>query len=222
MEPIMTIKDKVTTNIELLATFNHIQLRDWAKANGMDSAPGFARFKTALKTNGIDYAALRQASRAIDQAKTEALCTHQVTFYSDAKAKNDRFAICDKGGEPVWHGQFFDDRNYNGEQSSGEMAAALKAVWLASKVKEALGAETLKLILKVDAEWLCWANDTDGKGGKAVKLAQEAKRFGLLLEIEHVYGTQNPADHYTLEKKGFKKWQDNDLVNLAEPLTVNE
>jgi hypothetical protein len=33
-----------------------------------------------------------------------------------------------------------------------------KAVWLAAKVKETLGLSAIKLALKVDAEWLCYAN----------------------------------------------------------------
>jgi len=33
-----------------------------------------------------------------------------------------------------------------------------KAVWLASKVKETRGLSAIKLALKVDAEWLCYAN----------------------------------------------------------------
>ena len=85
-------------------------------------------------------------------ARLEANATASLTLYCDAKANNDRFAICDKGGNPVWHGRFFaTDHDYNGEQSSREIAAARKAVWLAAKVKETLGLSAIKLALKVDA-----------------------------------------------------------------------
>lgn len=144
-----------------------------------------------------------------------------LTLYSDAKASHRRFAICDRNGDPLWHGRFFDDdRGFDGEQSSGEMEAAKKAVWLAGKIKQAIGAADLTLTLMVDAEWLCWANeamkpDWNGKtGGKAKYLALAAKKAGICLDVQHVRGVDNPADAYTV-CTGFKKWSDNDLTVLA-------
>jgi hypothetical protein len=150
---------------------------------------------------------------------TEAAVTHTVILYSDAKAKNDRFGITDKDGNPVWYGRFFDnDRDYNGEQSSGEMAAANKAVWLASKVGESAGAGGIKFILMVDVQWLTYANsdliNTDA-GGKAKALRYAAERLGVVLDVGHVAGLDNPADKYTV-CDGYKKWQDNDLAALAK------
>jgi len=144
-----------------------------------------------------------------------------LTLYSDANASHSRFAICDRDGKPLWYGRFFDnDREFDGEQSSGEMAAAKKAVWLAGKIKEAIGADSLRLTLMVDAEWLCWANealkpDWNGKtGGKAKFLAFAAKKAGVDLDVQHVRGVDNPADPWTTAA-GFKKWSDNDLAALA-------
>src|SRR5215472_2077692 len=106
----------------------------------------FTRFKKALTANGINYDRLIALASADKTARLEANATASLTLYSDAKAKNDRFAICDKRGNPVWHGRFFaTDHDYNGEQSSSEIAAAKKAVWLASKVKETLGLSAIKL-----------------------------------------------------------------------------
>lgn len=120
-----------------------------------------------------------------------------LTLYSDAKASADRYAICDKDGHPAWWGRFFeDDYYYRDEQSSGELSAACKAVWLAGKVGEYLG-EKIKLILCVDAEWLCHANRTDGKGGKARRLSSVAKNAGIDLEVRHIPGKNNPADKWT-------------------------
>lgn len=137
----------------------------------------------------------------------------QLILYSDAKAKTERFAICDHAGNPVWYGRFFDnDYDFNGEQSSGELSAAKKAVFLASKVQEEIN-EPLKLTLYVDAQWLCWANADNGKGGKAKKLRSAAKRLGVEMEVVHISGKSNPADQYTI-CKGFKKWQDNVLSEL--------
>ena len=144
----------------------------------------------------------------------------KLVLYSDAKAKNNRFGITDADGNPLWYGLFFDsDRDYNGEQSTGEMAAAKKAVWLAGKIKEILNLKNIELELRVDAEWLTWANeanrsDHDGKtGGKALKLAYAAKKAGIELTVEHVRGVDNPADKYTI-CYGHKSWRDNDFEKL--------
>ena len=141
----------------------------------------------------------------------------RITFYSDAKAKLNRFGICDFRGRPLWHGTFFkDNREYNGEQSCGEMVAAKKAVWLASKVAEAVG-RPVALTLKVDAQWLIYANKVaagEKGGGKARALGILAQKLGVILTVEHVYGIANPADAYTI-CRGFKRWRDNDFVKLA-------
>jgi hypothetical protein len=131
------------------------------------------------------------AASADKTARLEANATASLTLYCDAKANNDRFAICDKRGNPVWHGRFFFaiDHDYNGEQSAGEIAAAKKAVWLAAKVKETLGLSAIKLALKVDAEWLCYANTVrQGKegGGRARALGDLAIRSGVVLTVEHI------------------------------------
>jgi hypothetical protein len=158
--------------------------------NGQRDA--FTRFKEALAANGINYDRLIAVASADKTARLEANATASLTLYSDAKAKSDRFAICDKRGNPVWHGRFFaTDHNYNGEQSSGEIAAAKKAVWLASKVKETLGLPAIKLALKVNAEWLCYANAVrqgNPGGGRARALGDLAIRSGVVLTVEHIVG----------------------------------
>ena len=193
------------------------ELVRFGKESGFDSRAGFASYKKALLSEaGIDFNSLN-AERRTEKAKNlTAACKHQITLYTDAKAKFDRFAICDCNGEVVWYGRFFDnDRDYNGEQSSGEMAAAKKAVWLALKVAEALGESAIALNLKVDAEWLTWANGTDPKvGGKAKALREAAQRLNVALTVEHIPGTTNPADAWTI-KSGYKKWSDNNLADLA-------
>ena len=51
----------------------------------------------------------------------------------------------------------------------------------------------------MDAEWLCHANRTDGKGGKARRLSSVAKNTGIDLEVRHLPGNENPADKWTLK-----------------------
>lgn len=217
------VREIVGQNIDELRNMTtHKELFDWAKAHGIDSAAGFASFKKSLLVGGIDYEALRAGVNKEHAAAGAASATHVVTLYSDAKAKFDRFGITDANGNPVWFGKFFDDdRDYNGEQSSGEMAAAKKAVWLASKVKDAIGAQAIRLELFVDAEWLCYANNVEAgeaSGGKARALAYAAQRLGVVLNVNWIQGTENPADKFTT-CAGFKKWQDTDLASLAKPVT---
>ncbi|MCG3206304.1 MAG: hypothetical protein KCHDKBKB_03038 [Elusimicrobia bacterium] len=218
MKSKLTIKDKVTAAINELRGMNHGQLFQWSRENGLDSRAGFSAFKKALLANGIDYDALRSGHQAAKAEALTAACTHEITLYSDAKASCDRFAICDEDGEVVWYGRFFDDDRdgYNGEQSSGELSAALKALWFARQAANAAGQQAVKLTLIVDAQWLC------SLSGKPAILAQAAKRMNLDLTMEWIRGTSNPADKWTTAT-GFKKWNDGDLASLitvigAEPV----
>lgn len=199
--PKLTIKQQVeAARDDLVAMESHAALTVWAKANGMDSRAGFSNFKKALLTIGVDYDAMRAGARAAKAADLHKKAAASLTLFSDAKARTGRF--------------FENDRDYDGEQSSGEMAAAKKAVWLASKVKEALGVEAIALTLKVDAEWLTWANG-DRQGGRARKLGEAARRLNVALTVEHIPGSENPADQYTV-CSGLKKWSDNDLKALVQ------
>lgn len=217
-----TAKQIVAAHLETLRGLSHGELFTFSREHGINSDSGFAAFKRALLAEGIDYEALRTAGRAAQQQEREAACTHSLTLYTDAKAREDRFAICDADGQPVWFGRFFaDDRDYNGEQSSGEMADAKKAVWLASKVAQAVGAKSIRLNLIVDAEWLTWANAANDpsadrkRGGKALALADAARRCNVVLEVTHIAGADNPADQYTV-CSGFRRWQDSDLALLTD------
>lgn len=210
-----TIKSKVEASVEALREMNHSQLFSWSRDNGLDSRAGFSAFKKALLSIGIDYAALRQSKIEAKEEALTAACTHKIVLFSDAKASHDRFGICDDNGAVLWYGRFFaDDRDgYNGEQSSGELSAALKAIWLARQIANAAGARAAKLTLIVDANWLCTLS------GKAQALAIAARKANLDLAMEWIRGTENPADEWTTVG-GFKKWSDNDLAASATPLST--
>lgn len=211
-----TIKDKVLASAEVLkAMQTPKELRDWAISNGMDNRSAFPKFKDALQEIDIDYNGLKNQISQTQEAELEAQITHEVTLFSDAKASRNRFAITDEDGNPLWYGQFFDnDAEYNGEQSSGELASAKKAVWLASKIKESIGASAIRLNLMIDAQWLCYQ---DHAGQKGFALTILAKKYNIQLNVQWISGKSNPADRYTVER-GFQKWSDNDLSVLGHPL----
>lgn len=139
--------------------------------------------------------------------------THEVTLYTDAKVSKNRFAVCDRDGEVVWYGQFYHTEDA-GEQSRGELCAAGKAVWLASKIREELALPAIQLNLIVDAQWLTYQ---DHGGQKGYRLTYQAIKLKVDLHITWISGTKNPADSWTIES-GYKKWQDNYLPSLARPI----
>ena len=199
-------KKLVSANLETLkAMGTPRELHTWAKAQGIDSASGFAAFKKALLAAGIDYDGMKQDAREARAAEA----THSLILYSDAKWSADRYAVCDKEGNPVWFGKFFAQM---ASQAECELDAANKAVWFASKVKEAVGATSLRLTLYVDAQYLIYQDSPKQKG---YELTKAADKFGIALDVQWIPGNENPADQYTV-CAGFKKWSDNDLGSLAE------
>lgn len=205
-----TIKTQVLEAAETLKAFTtHVQLREWAISQGMDNRSAFPKFKAALLEIGIDYDYVKTGTFA--SARVEP--THEVTLYTDAKASAGRYGITDKDGNVLWHGRFFDTDDA-GEQSRAELCAAEKAVWLCSKIKEAIGAPAIKLTLLTDAQWLTYQ---DHSGQKGYVLTQKSRKFGIEISVEWIPGKENPADKWTVES-GFKKWSDNNLSELAEKI----
>jgi hypothetical protein len=212
----MTIAEQVAADADLLRNAPYTTLLDWATEHNIDNRSAWGRYKRALAAIDVNFDRMRDARRAAAREELVQRATRRLTLYSDARASTARYAICDESGEPVWYGRFFDsDRDYDGEQSSGELAAAKKAVWLAAQVAERTG-EHIALTLRVDAEWLTWANATDGSGGKAKALAAAAQRLGVALQVEHVPGVQNPADAPTVGR-GYMRWQDG-IARLEDAL----
>lgn len=173
-----------------------------------------------IELGGVDYYAARGEQRAATTEQLRAAVTHETTMFVDAKARCQRFGICDADGDVIWHGIFFeDDPSFSygdrNEQSACECAAARKAIWLASKIKESCGAPALRLTLKVDAQWLCTG------GGKSTILQSDARRFNIELNLEWISGTSNPADEWTTAG-GFKKWNEEPLAELATKIEATE
>ena len=210
------MSNKITIKQNVINNKNHLlelakqekacyKLTQWAEEQGYDNRMAFSNFKRALKEIDIDYSNIRNQNAAdkLEQLKGE----HTITLFSDAKAKNNRFGITDEDGDPLWYGQFY---HVMDEQSAGEMEAAKKAVWLARKIADENTIDKINLILKVDAQWLRyankWASDTK-TGGKARQLMESAIKNRVYLKVEHVPGIDNPADEYTT-CSGYLNWHD--------------
>lgn len=173
-----------------------------------------------IEVGGVDYYAARGEQRASTMDQLRESASHEVTLFVDAKARCCRFGICNSAGKPVWHGVFFeDDKSFSygdrTEQSACECAAARKAIWLASKIKESIGASAIRLNLKVDANWLCTLS------GKASILASDARRFNIDLCMEWIPGNENPADKWATAS-GYKRWNDDPVNQLASEIKKGE
>lgn len=114
-----------------------------------------------------------------------------LTLCVDARLEHGRFAITTLAGQPVWFGRFFANDGQISNQATAEKAAAMKAVWLAGKVREAVGASQVHLRLLTDAKWLTMPL------GQAAELHADAKRRGLIFRPFWIAGKTNPADQLT-------------------------
>lgn len=202
-----TIREVVEEAVDQLRDMDRTALRDWAIAAGFDNRSAFPRFKKALKEAGIiDWEADRAAAIAEREEAIQADADRwTVSLISDAKQSTNRFAITDGNGNPVWHGRLFEEAT---TQPQAELLAAAKAIWLAGKVREAVGAVGIRLDLKVDAQWLT------SLSGMAARLIYEAEKANVLLDISWIPGSRNPADRYTV-CRGYLRWDENDLAALA-------
>jgi|GEM_PF-2380584 hypothetical protein len=201
---------------ELRSLLTHTELRNWALAHNYDNRVAFPLFKKALLAINIDYEYLRDGIRAEERDRLQCEVTHCVTLFIDAKASAGRYAITDESGNPVWYGRFFDNDIEHGadEQSGAELCAAVKAVWLASKIREAAGLPVLELVLMTDAQWL---THQDGPHQKGFRLTRDAKRFQLRLDVRWIRGKDNPADRFTTGG-GFMRYSERPLGDLVQPL----
>lgn len=214
-----TIRDIVAENAEAFkaASTTH-KIREIAKAvgilNGTDSEnrARWSPFCKALKTVcHRDYALMKEVASEHAAQELSKKVTHEVTFYSDAKARCERFAICGGDKSVVWYGRFFEGEG--SEQSAAELETAKKAIWLARKIKEIRNLPAIRLNLFVDAQWLCTLS------GKASILATMANTGSVELNIQWIRGTTNPADKWTTAS-GYQKWSEIDVASLAVEIGV--
>lgn len=211
-----TVKQQVAEHAERVKAFKSAdEIKAFIAEIGCNTKQRWSKAVAAIvECGGPDYYMLRGQAREATTDALRAKVSHEALLYVDAKARCQRFAICGPDKKVLWYGIFFeDDQSFSygdrNEQSACECAAARKAIWFASKIKEAVGATALRLNLKVDAQWLCTL------AGKASILSSDARRFNIDLNLEWIAGTTNPADAWTTAS-GFKKWSDCDVASLAQ------
>jgi len=215
-----TTKQLVAEHAERVKLFKSTQeIKSFIEEIGCKTQQRWGKAIAAIiEVGGPDYYALRGETRAATAEALRSSVTHEAELFVDAKARCQRFAICGPDQSVAWFGIFFeDDQSFSygnrNEQSACECAGARKAIWFASKIKEAIGATAIRLTLNVDASWLCTL------AGKAAILATDARRFNIELNMNWIPGTSNPADEFTTASS-FKRWNDNDLTSFAKPIEI--
>lgn len=140
-----------------------------------------------------------------------------LVLFADAKASTGRFGICAADGTPLWHGRFFDnDSHFTGEQSTGELSAAMKAIWLANMVqRHFMDRHQIHLALTVDATWLCTLS------GKAAQLQRHADKCGIVLTMRRVTSKRNLAEPLTT-CSGYLQWDEKFAAKFVVPTTLDE
>lgn len=207
----LTIAERVDADLERLRGMRrHSDLTMWARANGIDSRSGFGIFKKALRERGIDYDGMRLKGLQERELVRTSVVEREVTLCSAFAKGLNRFAVTGEYGEPLWFG---DVRERVADEGEGQVNAALKAIWLASKIAEAASLRRLRLNLIVDAEWLTWSTE---RGQRAGRLRETAARYGIDLALQWRVGARNPA-YDVATGKGFRAWQNNDLEGFARP-----
>lgn len=136
-----------------------------------------------------------------------------LTLCINAAFNSGRFAITTFDGQPVWFGRFFENDGHISNSATAEKAAAMKAVWLAGKVREAMGAEKLHLRLFTDAQWLTMPL------GQAKELHESAAFRGLDFRPRWMSGQSNPADAFT-RCAGYQKADLQAVIELVTETTL--
>ncbi len=197
----------------LQAATTHRELRAWAEAQDLTDPPSqWVKIKTELRKQlDIDYDQLRADTLA---GETKALAevgedapTITLCVAGDDEVKS--YAICPPDNDSEsWYGEYHPkDRVYvEGDALSAETAAAEKAVFLAGKAREAIGADAVRLTILTTHPDLA-----------ATDLAASANRARVIVTVEHT--EQNPAVALT-RAPGYRTWREIRLDRLVTTTTT--
>ena len=207
-----TITAAVTEDADQLkAMTTHGELYRWAKERGLVGNQFWA-VKHELRKIDVDYDSIRdKVTRQRLAELTVASATTALPVIALSAAGADEvasYAVCDDEGTVVWYGTFHErDRLYcKGNQASADTSAASKAIFIASKARQAANLEHAQLNLTLTNPHV----DTD-------YLVRDATTSRLLLHIEiNDDPADPPAATAWCENPGFQHWSQTDLAALVD------
>ncbi|WP_072713699.1 hypothetical protein [Rhodococcus rhodnii] len=205
-----TVENLVKNNVdELTAATDHLALRTWAADNGLATKTLFPKFKTVLlKRCGIDYTALREQARATERDEIAAAAADAPTVLLSCAGDDEArsYAVCGPDGAPAWYGEFFaDDKTWTeGDQSSADLSAAKKALFLAGKTREELKLGAINVELHVVNHDVTIDS-----------LAFDAIRARAIVTV-HIDDDGNDALEWCREN-GYRNWREQNLSELLAP-----
>lgn len=192
---------------ELRTHTTHRAIRAWAEALDLTDPPGqWVKVKTELRKQlDIDYDQLRERTVLNESAEVKAAAADapSVTLCVAGDAEVGSYAVCHPINDTEsWYGTFHPkDRTYvEGDDLSAETSAALKAVFLAGKLRE-----------KIDAPAVALTIFTTHPDLTADDLVAEATRARIAVTVEHT--EQNPAVALT-RAPGYREWREIRLDSL--------
>lgn len=189
---------------ELRAMTSHGDLYQFAVDQHLNTTSLFPKFKSELwKQLDISYDDIRSSAlraRAAEIAEA-AQSAPWVTLYTHGDAEVSAYAVCGEQGENAWYGEFHaEDREFRGDQTSADISAAAKAVFLAGQVRSELELPAIRLRL-------CTPNhEVDQE-----QLAAAATRARVAVTIEVV--EDNPAVE-VVRLPGWQSWREIRLRDL--------
>ena len=119
-------------------------------------------------------------------------------------------AVCDADGEVLEYRKAGLGMPDNGDNTDHELAGAMLALDIARRAKEAAGLACIAVTLNFDAQWM------KGMVGKAKPLRDFAKAHKLVVKMNQIAGTENPADEWTTASG--EKICEGDFAALAQLL----
>lgn len=199
------VRDNATALREMTS---HADLFRWAKEHGIDTGSLFRKFKTELRKQlHIDYDALRQ--RAVDARLAEmaaaAPSAPQVRRFTAGDIEVEAFAVCAEDGEDPWYGDFHDNDSVT-DQTSADVAAARKAIYLAGKAREQEDLDLIALRLVVSNHHVT-----------TEALQRDMLRHHVHVTLEVVDGGNPALD--VCRQPGFRGWRE---VSLTDMLAADQ
>lgn len=199
MDDNLSIEEHVQRDAGALRQMGPLQLIEWGRQRGVVDRPSRIAYRTALDAIGVDFKALRRERLAEDQAEAAGRATASVTFH--LAANTQRWAICTTTGKPVWWAPFHEnERAFDGSLWCASFLCAKRAVQLAARVRQGVGASGLKLVLLADAANSIWTDEAIDQ--RAVDVAQLAQKLQIALYAREIPPEANRAIPFTATRRG--------------------